>query len=95
MHTNKGKSPNFEKSLAELEKIVNRMEQSEQTLDRTLKDFERGMELSRICQKNLQEAEQRVEQLIKKHGQLELEPLKPDQGLGQEKNEDDDSDFYE
>ena len=42
----KNQPPDFEKSLAELEKIVQRMERGEQSLEQTLKDFERGMVLS-------------------------------------------------
>ncbi len=67
--------PDFEKSLAELEKIVNRMEHGEQSLDETLNDFERGMSLSEKCQKSLDVAQQKVEKLVKKHGDYKLEPL--------------------
>ncbi len=70
--------PDFEKSLAELEKIVQRMEQGEQSLDQTLKDFERGMTLSEQCQKSLDSAQQRVDKLVRKHGGYELEPLHDD-----------------
>ena len=70
------KSPSdFEKSLSELEKIVERMEKGEQTLDQTLKDFERGMTLSRSCQKSLEEAQLKVDKLIKKHGEFEVESM--------------------
>lgn len=68
----------FEKALAELEKIVERMEQGEQTLDDTLKDFERGMALSEKCQKSLAQAQQKVEKLVEKHGRYKLEPLEHD-----------------
>lgn len=67
--------PDFEKSLAELEKIVERMELGEQTLEDTLKDFERGMVLSERCQKSLDQAQQKVEKLVKKHGTYKLEPV--------------------
>jgi len=67
--------PDFEKSLQELEKIVQRMEQGEQSLEQTLKDFERGMVLSEQCQKSLDVAQQRVEKLVKKHGDYKLEGL--------------------
>ena len=67
--------PNFEKSLAELEKIVARMEHREQTLEDTLKDFERGMVLSEMCQKSLNQAQQKVEKLVKKHGTYRLAPV--------------------
>ncbi len=63
----------FEKSLAELEKIVRRMEQGDQSLDDTLRDFERGMALSELCRKGLNEAQQKVEMLVKKHGDYRLE----------------------
>ncbi|MGI9311250.1 MAG: exodeoxyribonuclease VII small subunit [bacterium] len=65
--------PDFEKSLAELERIVQRMEQGEQSLEQTLRDFERGMTLSDECQKSLDAAQQRVEKLVKKHGGHRLE----------------------
>ncbi len=71
-------SNDFEKSLLELEKIVDRMEQGEQSLDDTMKDFERGMQLSQQCQKSLDEAQQKVEKLVKKHGGYELESLDDD-----------------
>ncbi len=62
----------FEKSLGELEKIVRRMERGEQSLDDTIQDFERGMALSELCRKGLDEAQQKVEMLIKKHGDYGL-----------------------
>jgi len=74
---NSGKNPSidFEKSLAELEKIVRRMEQGEQSLEQTLKDFERGMVLSEQCRKRLDAAQQRVEKLVARHGEYRLEPV--------------------
>ncbi len=51
----------FEASLRELEKLVERMEKGELTLEESLQDFERGIELTRKCQQALQEAEQRVQ----------------------------------
>ena len=71
----KTSAPDFEKSLAELEKIVGRMERGEQSLDETLKDFERGMVLSEKCQKNLDEAQLKVDKLVKKHGGYRLENM--------------------
>jgi len=72
------KDPDFESCLSELEKIVERMEQGEYTLDQSLADFERGVELTRLCQQRLKEAEQRVEQLVEKQGQLAVEPFEGD-----------------
>ncbi|MEJ2143154.1 MAG: exodeoxyribonuclease VII small subunit [Gammaproteobacteria bacterium] len=70
--------PDFEKSLRELESLVERMEQGEISLEQSLKDFERGIELTRQCQTALQQAEQRVQQLISKNGQDELVPFEED-----------------
>ena len=58
--------------MLELESLVERMEQGEQSLEDSLKDFERGIALTRGCQKSLQETEQKIQQLIEKNGQDEL-----------------------
>ena len=68
----------FERSLAELEEIVRRMEQGEQSLNDTIQDFERGMALSELCRKGLNEAQQKVETLIKKQGNYRLQPFSDD-----------------
>lgn len=60
--------PDFEKSLAELEQIVARMEGGELSLDESLQQFEKGVALARACQQALQTAEQKVEILLKKSG---------------------------
>jgi len=65
----------FESHLNELEQLVERMEQGDQTLEQSLEDFERGVALTRACEKTLRQAEQRVEQLVKKHGEMKLEPF--------------------
>lgn len=62
----KRKTPNFEEALDELEALVERMEQGETSLEDSLKDFQRGIELTRTCQKALSEAEQKVEILLQK-----------------------------
>lgn len=67
-------SLNFEQALKELETLVERMEKGEVSLEDSLKDFERGVELTRACQQALQEAEQRVQILMEKGGQATLEP---------------------
>ncbi|MEK9625437.1 MAG: exodeoxyribonuclease VII small subunit [Gammaproteobacteria bacterium] len=56
----------FEKSLKELEIIVERMESGDQALEASLKDFERGMALVEQCRKSLEDAEARVRQLLEK-----------------------------
>jgi exodeoxyribonuclease VII small subunit len=60
------KSTNFEATIAELESLVEEMEQGDISLEESLKKFERGIELTRTCQQALQEAEQKVQMLIEK-----------------------------
>ena len=55
----------FEKSLAELEQLVETMEKGDLTLEESLKQFERGVSLTRACQKALADAEQKVKLLIR------------------------------
>ena len=75
----KPKISDFEKSLKELETIVERMEKGEQTLEASLKDFERGNALAEACRQSLQEAEQRIEKLVEKSGGFEREPFEPEE----------------
>jgi len=65
----------FEKSLAELENLVEQMEQGELSLEDSLKCFERGVKLAQTCQQTLQAAEQKVEKLMEKNGQTKIVPL--------------------
>lgn len=60
------KSTNFEAAIAELESLVEEMEQGDISLEESLKKFERGIELTRTCQQALREAEQKVQMLIEK-----------------------------
>ena len=75
----KPKISDFEKSLKELETIVERMEKGEQTLEASLKDFERGNALAAACRASLEEAEQRIEKLVEKSGGFEREPFEPEE----------------
>ena len=61
---------NFEQALAELEKIVSRMESGELSLEQALATHKRGLELARFCQQRLEAAQQQVKV-------LEGEVLKP------------------
>lgn len=63
----------FEQSLAELEKIVDAMEQGDIPLEQALESFEKGIKLARTCQKTLSEAEQKVRILIEQNGKQTLE----------------------
>ena len=65
----------FEDSLAELEQVVEQLEQGDISLEESLKSFERGVKLTRTCQKALQEAEQKVQILLDKNEQQTLEPF--------------------
>ena len=59
---------NFEAGIKELEEIVAQLEKNEISLDESLKLFERGVALSAQCNKQLDEAEQKVNVLLKKDG---------------------------
>ena len=61
----------FERSLAELEGIVAKLEQGDLSLDESLRHFERGVQLTRACQSALKQAEQKVEILLRKSGASE------------------------
>lgn len=70
----KTKKIDFEKTLAELESVVARMEQGELSLEDSLKEFERGISLTRACQQALADAEQRVSQLTADGRESALSP---------------------
>ncbi|HEB58166.1 MAG TPA: exodeoxyribonuclease VII small subunit [Gammaproteobacteria bacterium] len=67
--------PDFETALAELEQLVERMEKGELSLEDSLRDFERGVELTRLCQQALKAAEQKIQILSKDGGEGELTPF--------------------
>jgi len=62
--TARKKAPDLEKSLAQLEEIVQELEDGDIPLEQALKNFEKGVKLSRDCQTALRAAEQRVKILI-------------------------------
>ncbi len=66
----------FERSLAELEELVGRLEQGDLPLEESLRSFERGVALTRACQAALARAEQKVETLLTRpDGSLEVAPF--------------------
>lgn len=66
----------FEDALARLEEIVKELESGDLSLDLSLKLFEEGIKLSRVCNKRLEEAERRVEVLLKdKAGNITAKPF--------------------
>lgn len=72
------KGVSFEASLAELETIVKEMESGELPLERALELFERGVKLSETCRRQLEEAETRVEMLVRRGDKVQPEPFRPD-----------------
>jgi exodeoxyribonuclease VII small subunit len=74
----------FEEALNKLEKIVSKLEQGDISLEDSLKLFEEGIRLSRFCNQKLEEAERRVEILVRdKEGVLKPEPFYPSVNSGQ------------
>ncbi len=63
----------FEKALEELEALVVKMEQGNLSLEESLRYFERGIALTKTCQKALSEAEQKVRILLEKNGKQQLQ----------------------
>jgi exodeoxyribonuclease VII small subunit len=64
-------TPDFEQSLQELETVVARLEQGDLPLEESLKQFERGIALTRACQQALKSAEQKVQILIEENGKTD------------------------
>ena len=71
--------PNFEVSLQRLEEIVDELEKGNVPLEQALKLFEEGLKLSSSCRKELEEAEGKVEILLRKaDGKVVAEPFEPE-----------------
>lgn len=69
-------APDFETALKRLEEIVRKLESGDQSLDSALQLFEEGIKLSRFCHSKLEQAERRVEILLKNEsGQLQAVPF--------------------
>lgn len=69
----------FEAALEELEALVERMETGELSLEESLRAFERGVALTRNCQRALKDAELRIRALTESGGELSLEDIDPDE----------------
>lgn len=78
MAEEKTSSPSFEASLDELERIVKELEKGELPLEQSLTLFEAGMRLSADCKRQLEEAESRVEILLKKGSEVVAVPFNPE-----------------
>jgi exodeoxyribonuclease VII small subunit len=74
--------PKFEDCLQRLEKIVDELEKGDIPLEQSLALFEEGMKLSESCRKELEEAEGKVEILLKQNGKLQAEPFEAEKPEG-------------
>jgi exodeoxyribonuclease VII small subunit len=66
----------FEEAMAKLEALVRKMETGDMTLEESLKAFEEGIRLSRLCASRLDDAERRVEMLISENSKVMVQPLR-------------------
>lgn len=69
----------FEEAMRDLEELVERLEHGDLPLEESLAAFERGVMLTRSCQLALKEAEQKVEVLLRKAGEPQIEDFKTDE----------------
>ena len=70
----------FEEALQRLENIVRRMEAGDLSLEESLKAFEEGVRLARFCAKKLDEAERRVDILLKQDEEVVIKPFQDENG---------------
>ena len=78
MKSESDKLPKFEKALAELEALVEKLEAGDLPLDESLENFKKGVELTRQCQAVLERAQQTVEKLLDPEVESSAEPFTPD-----------------
>jgi exodeoxyribonuclease VII small subunit len=71
----------FEQSLTDLQTIVERLENGELSLEESLSAFEQGIRLTRDCQASLTQAEQKVQILLERDGELEAAPFDTEEPL--------------
>ena len=74
----KGKEPSFEEALKGLEAVVGRLESGEAPLEESIRLFEEGMRLSETCRKRLDEADRKIELLLRKPGGVSREVAEED-----------------
>jgi exodeoxyribonuclease VII small subunit len=88
MKSQEAPQQNFESSLDALEKIVRELEQGDLPLEKSLELFEQGVRLSRECQERLNQAERRIEILLRdSDGRPAARAFEEDENLGTEDNE--------
>jgi exodeoxyribonuclease VII small subunit len=84
MMAGKGKEPLFEEAMKGLESVVARLESGEVSLDESIRLFEEGMKLSEICRKRLDEADRKIELLLRKPEGVEKTARNESDFLGKE-----------
>jgi exodeoxyribonuclease VII small subunit len=77
--TDQSTTIDFEQTLEELEALVQRLEKGDQSLELSLKDFEKGVQLTRAAQQALKEAEQKVQMLSGEGEEAQLVPFEGEQ----------------
>lgn len=75
MQKRKAKEEGFEESLNSLEEVVRQLESGDLPLDKALELFEEGVTLARRCQTHLEEAERRVELLLRERKEIRVVPF--------------------
>ena len=76
----KQKTLSFEETLERLETVVEQLERGETPLEESLRDFQQGMEMAARLRAQLDQAQQRIAEVVEKHGgALETRPLQPDE----------------
>ena len=80
----KGKEPAFEEALKSLENVVAKLESGETNLEESIRLFEEGMRLSALCQKRLDDADRKIEVLMRKPGGVVVETEGEADVLGEE-----------
>ena len=83
----------FEEAMKKLEEIVQKLEDGNLPLEKSLELFEEGMKLSKFCSKKLEEAQTKIKVLTKTaEGKVELKPLKEEKEEANEKEEEEGKD---
>ncbi len=87
--TESAKEETFEASLKELEEIVEQLESGDLPLEKSLELFERGIALTRACQRRLDEAERRVEMLVQQGEEHATVPFEESESASRDSSPDD------
>lgn len=72
MSEQKGEQLSFEKAMAQLEEVVEKLEQGDVPLEEAITMFQEGMQLSKFCHDKLQAVEKQMDQIVNEDGEVEL-----------------------